>query len=146
MPRDQIDISPLEFVPLAADHLAVLSPGDPAIAANYDRLFTQYAWTALWHGQPIVAAGIVPHTVANYGEAWALVLPDLKAPGRVWVPITSRVRLELARAKADGLRLVECTVDANFPAALRWARRLGFEANGLRPNYAGRDCILFGRN
>jgi hypothetical protein len=135
----------LDILPLTQGDLDVLVDGQEGatfLRQHVSHLINDYAWVARWNGRPVLASGFVfvPH-FPGYAEAWAMVRD---VPRRAWPKITIFAIAEIARAQAAGVNLIECTVDRAQPAALRWARKLGFEANGVRPGYAGRDCILFG--
>lgn len=145
MPRDGASLPSLAFAPLDAvafDRLVAGQDGEAFLRHHAPHLAGPYSWAAAWDGRPVVAAGLVrvPH-LPGYAEAWAVVHD---VPRNAWPAITRFARAELARALADGLLLIECTVETARAEHLRWARRLGFEANGVRPGFAGRDCILFG--
>lgn len=137
----------VEFVPFEAGHLLQIEPQSahahlagsftPADGAALARFG---GWTGLHAGRPVGCGGIVtlaPHRAL----AWALI----GAPPRTaWTRIHRRVKRAIADAHAQGVERIEMHVDADFPAARRWARLLGFaEEARLRRALANRhDCLI----
>lgn len=96
----------------------------------------------MFHGEPVACAGVV-EMWPNRGHAWAL-LGDNAGPHMIAITRAIRAFLD-----ALPLRRVEMAVDPDFPAALRWARMLGFECETPSPMRAycpdGRGAYLFAR-
>jgi hypothetical protein len=135
-------VSPsFEIVPYEAGHLRALKlqPAQASFSAwvaesGYAEKVGQAgpAWSALEHRRPIACAGF---TFPWNGRAiaWA-VLGDC---GAEMLRVTRAVNRALADCPAER---IECQVKANFGEALRWAKLLGFEREGLmRRFYEGED-------
>lgn len=99
------------------------------------------AWTAI-ADKPMACAGVI-ELWPQRGYLWALLDRNV---GPQMLALTRAIRAGL-----DGLgfRRLEMTVDADFPAGIRWARMLGFHCETPEPmrafTPAGRDCYLFAR-
>lgn len=152
----------LTIVPATPELLmAVSAAGIPrAMIADLRRaapeICKEHARVGLIDGRPVMAAGVAVKwrgrdpwgRPCGYGEAWARVgFGVASPPRRLWPEITRQVIAGLDAAAADGIRLIEATVDAEFHAGHRWIIRLGFEFAGLRPNYGptGRDAVMYRR-
>lgn len=90
-------------------------------------------------GVAVGMGGIIPQWPGR-AVAWSL---SAGVPLRAWPAITRMVRSVMQVARSKGYWRIEATVDPSWPAACRWARRLGFEAYGLLESYTpeGRDLI-----
>lgn len=140
----------MKIVRMTAEHVlsVQLQPAQafavPLIDAEHAEALAEaagVAWTALDdNATPIACAGIVelhPHR----GMAWALLseqaLREFKLIHRVVRDVVT----------AAPWRRIEMTVDAKHDRAMEWAKRLGFEREGLMRAYApdGRDCYLYAK-
>jgi hypothetical protein len=91
-------------------------------------------WTVLDDGEP-VAIGGVKLPVPWAGVVW-FVCTDRMRPV-TWKKLIRHGRIVLSNA-SERLRRVECHVLASWPEAVLFAKRMGFEVEGVRAN-AGRD-------
>jgi hypothetical protein len=101
------------------------------------------AWTALVDHRVAGCAGVFAEPDAPWrGIGWALVGEDV--PRRAWPEITRTARAVLDRAL---FARIEINVARTFLGGLEWARRLGFEPEGIRTAWFedGTDGIVFGR-
>ncbi|MGE4014400.1 MAG: hypothetical protein AB7G15_19940, partial [Alphaproteobacteria bacterium] len=98
------------------------------------------AWTGL-HGERAVGCGGLMPIAPHRALAWALIGAP---PKPAWPRIHRQVRRAIAHGHAQGYARIEMHVDAEFPAARRWARLLGFaEEARLRQALANRhDCLM----
>jgi hypothetical protein len=86
-------------------------------------------------------AGILPQG-AGRAVAWA-ILAD--RPGRHFLAMTRRAKRGVDMA-LETYERIETYVDAEWPAAVMWARALGFEPERRARRFAhGRDAIVFVR-
>ena len=117
----------LRVVPFRAHHYEWLREDNPtadggmfvASAGILAQLETQYSWTGVADGVPIVCAGTIQQWPGRH-TAWAY-LGKNTGPRMVW--ITKAVLANLAVVKGR----IEMTVRADFPVGQRWAKMLGFE-------------------
>lgn len=100
------------------------------------------AYTGMVDGRPIGCAGVV-ELWKGRALAWALLAEDA---GPHMVSVTRAIRFFLATVP---YRRVEMAVDAEFPAAIRWAEMLGFKRETPEPMPAylpnGRACYQYAR-
>lgn len=103
------------------------------------------AYTLLKDGKPIGIAGVYQRHHGCWA-AWMIRSKSLR--GADMLPV-HRFALRFLDdfLYDDAHRRVEITVLASFPAAIRWARMLGFEREGLMRCYdpAGQDHWLYSR-
>lgn len=100
------------------------------------------AYTGMVDGRPIGCAGVVEMWQGR-ALAWALLSEDA---GPHMIAVTRAIRFFLGTVP---FRRVEMAVDAEFPAAIRWAEMLGFERETPEPMRAytpdGRACYQYAR-
>lgn len=115
---------------------------DEGMTAEYARALeiAGGGYTALVDERVIACAGIVEQWRGR-GLAWALIAEDA---GRHFVRVTRAVHRALEMAQ---FRRVECHVDCEFGAAIRWAEMLGFEVESKMRAFTpeGRDSFMFVR-
>jgi len=132
----------VEFVPYRPEHLRGLVPPDmdPRYALALDN--PGLTWTGLAGLRVIGCAGIVAET-AWRGTAWAIFAPDV--PWRAWPAITAQAATILNRAHARGLHRIAIDVSIDFYPGMVWARRLGFEPDGIARGWLqnGGDAIIY---
>lgn len=113
------------------------------ITPEYGQLLEEAgpSFTALHHGVPKAAAGIVM-CHPQRALSWAL----LSAMGpQQFLPVHRGVKAFLDR---QTIRRIEANVDVSFPQGHRWIRALGFELEAPRMRaYSpeGRDYALYSR-
>ena len=105
------------------------------------------SWTGTIGGDVVGCSGVLPQW-SGRAIGWALFTEDITAPGD-WGRILRKTRTILDEAHRRGYRRIETIVDAEYEAAHRWARALGFRnetPTGMR-SYSpqGRDCMLYAR-
>jgi hypothetical protein len=100
------------------------------------------ACSALEGDDVLGCAGIIP-IWAGRAVAWAYLAPDI---GTRFVQIHRAVKKVIEGCYVQRL---EATADADFPAANRWLRMLGFQLETPEPmrayTPAGTDCFLYAR-
>lgn len=98
------------------------------------------SFTAMDGDRVLAIAGVVPLWEGR-AEAWALLSANIR---RDFLAIHHAVERWL---QVCPFRRVEAAVDAEFPEAVRWVERLGFEREGPLRAFTpdGRDCIRFAR-
>ena len=117
-------------------------PGAREHLLEFARLPPRWNWTVLGDGA-IMGAGGVVQKWAGVATAWAFVK---YVPRRAWPKVTNIVRAVLDDALDGHFQRLETTVQADFPAGLRWALRLGFAYEGTIPRYfEGRTHWILGR-
>lgn len=100
-----------------------------------------FAFSA-WEKERVIGCAGILELWHDRAAAWCLMSA---ACGKYMLEITRTVREALDLHPA---RRIEMTVFADFPAGIRWARMLGFEAETPKPMrcYAqGKDAYLFAR-
>ncbi len=145
----------LDFQPFTPGHLLALDLAPQSaryadriqqVAASGAMTVQGLSWSALSRGRVIGCAGI-QQIWPGRAHAWAVIG---QMPPRAWPGITRACIFMLDAAHADGWRRIETTVLDDFPAGLRWIRRLGFVCeNGVTPCRAwgpdGADHWMFAR-
>lgn len=122
----------------ARDHLGPWSPRDAArVLAAGGRAFTLRR-----DGRVLLVAGVAK-VDESYGHAWAFMAAEAGPHMRA---LTRKVRGYLD-SLLPGQRRIEMMVRADFAAAARWARLLGFEQEGVLRMAAadGADMVRFAR-
>lgn len=121
--------------------------GDPRVAAAI--VIPGLSWSGFVGDCLIGCAGILPiwpgvGGVGGRASAWAVLAG---VPRRCWPAITGKVHEICNDAQSMGWRRVETTVLDGFDAGARWAKRCGFEREGLMPGYGpdGSDHWMYGR-
>lgn len=101
------------------------------------------AWTGIYGGRVIGAAGIVKLTEYE-GDCWMLV--D-RVPFRAWHGIARHMVRVFARAHRDGLWRLQARVRADFAVGQNFVRKFGFTACGYDTAAApdGSDMIRYER-
>lgn len=101
---------------------------------------TGVGWTVAKDGRPVACGGIAEQWPGR-AEAWTLLSDEALLMFR---HVHRVARGAIANAPWSR---VEMKVDAQHDAGVRWARRLGFECEGLMRKYTtdGRDIFLFAR-
>lgn len=140
----------IELVPLTAEHVRALTPqAEQSFESIEDRV--EFAMDYAAAGPAFAAlspAGVIcvggtAQVWPGRGIAWSLVSASA---GPYMVALTRAVRRVL---DAPGYRRLEMCVDAEHPAAARWAVLLGFELETPKPmrsfTPAGRAAYLYGR-
>lgn len=137
----------IRFVPFEPVHLPQIQPQNAHrhLAGSLSLhdgmvLANGVGWTGLHAERAVGCGGIMPITPYR-ALAWAFI----GAPPRLaWPRIHRQVQRAIARAHTAGFFRIEMHVDAEFPAALRWARLLGFaEEARLRRALANQhDCLM----
>lgn len=140
----------VQFVPFKADHVATLRARHPddipdvpmALARSLE--VPGLAWSCLVDGDMVGSAGVAPE-VPWRGVGWCIVRRDV--PMRAWPAITRRARDVLAAAHLSGLQRIACFVDVRFGRGLVWARKLGFEPDGIARGYQPDrgDAVIYSR-
>lgn len=122
-----------------------MQEGDPPItlAAAEQLIAVGPSFSAVGEDGTVHAiAGVIPHWNGR-AVAWAFVGFDA---GPYMVRITREVKRFLA---TSGLRRVEASVRADFPAAVRWVEMLGFHRETPEPmrgyGPSGESCYLYAR-
>jgi len=137
-----MDPADLSLIDLRAD-IAEACPAltDPAFAAA---LAGGYALTAIDGCRTVAAGGVMPYW-PGCGRAW--LAPGNGLRRRYWPAITEATIAVFARAHADGMARIETVVREDMPANHFWARRLGFESEGLMRRWGpeGKDYRLYAR-
>jgi hypothetical protein len=78
------------------------------------------------------------------GEAWTVMTPDALMKWTPW-QLSKTFRLGLEKLMVEhGFWRVQATPDLEDPVAVRFARHLGFEPEGVMRNYSpmGHDCMM----
>ena len=96
------------------------------------------AYTATSSGEVMACIGVIPQW-PGYSRAWALVSRDA---GRCMVSLTRGIARWL-RFHNEGR--VDTAVRCDFDAAIRWAKMLGFQQEGVMRKYdpEGADYYLY---
>ncbi|MFK0377844.1 GNAT family acetyltransferase [Pandoraea sp. NPDC090278] len=134
---------------LRAEHLLFIEL-QPAQAFAQALLTREYAetiagqtgvgWTVLKDGKPVACGGVAEQWPGR-AEAWTLLSDDALRTFRHVHRVAQGVIAEAPWNR------IEMKVDARHDAGVRWAKRLGFECEGLMRKYTtdGRDIFLFAR-
>lgn len=138
------------FVPFRVQHAAELHAAHPAAVPHVPRDLARslevpgLSWSAYRDERLIGCGGIAPET-AWRGIGWALVAPGVDR--RAWSVITRRARDVLAAAHVAGMHRIACYVDIRFGHGMIWARKLGFEPDGIarawQPDRT--DAVIYSR-
>lgn len=126
----------IEIVPYCAAHLMMLNEQDtekywgevvntPGYAKSLEKAGP--AHTAMRDGQVLACIGLMPMWNGR-ASAWAIMAKDI---GGVNYLAIHRAVLRFIRLM--DYRRIDCTVAANFPAAIRWAELLGFTRETPEP-------------
>lgn len=137
-------LSPADLQALPAVSAEGVALGVSAAEVAVHLLQPDFAWVGWLADRAMGAAGLVPVRRRTLG-AWAYLHPDLPREG-VWQLLAfARGILDLAHAR--GNRRIECTVRADNPAGIRFARALRFKPEGIAVAWASDeiDGISFGR-
>lgn len=124
-------------------HLA-LRPEQTSIAVDltleYARALERAgtAFTA-WAGSTVIACAGYIHFWPGRGQVWAMVSQDIRAYGSC---IHRRVRRYI---DAHPVARLECIIDPQFEASVRWAVRLGFTYESTMQRYGihGQDMDMY---
>jgi hypothetical protein len=98
------------------------------------------AWTLLQDGEPAAIFGLSMH-VPWAATAWLIATPRFHS----WRKLLRHCRTVLGNMAASPLHRIECQVVTGWPEAEAFARRAGFDFEGVRVR-AGRnrqDILLF---
>ena len=141
-----IDFRPEHAADLFEDSTGKASEGSKYILDVWlQRMaLTDRSFSLIDNGHLIVAGGIFP-VWDGLGEAW--LIPSDRIT-RYRKSMISHLRRHIDRiTKEDGLRRVQATVRADFPAAHRFLEFLGFDREGLMVSYGadGADHYLYAR-
>jgi hypothetical protein len=96
-----------------------------------------------WDGEKLIACGGIRIYWKGVGEAWMAATPEIIHYRR---ELLSYARQFLSDSADEyGLWRLECNVRSDFPGAIRLARHLGFQIEGIRRKYGtdGIDCFLY---
>jgi hypothetical protein len=102
------------------------------------------SWTGMYRGEPRVCFGIRPVYKA-VGEAWLIADKEI---GRHALSLVRGGRKIFSDLLGDGgFRRIQIGVMADNDTALRFAKGLGFEVEGIMRNYGspGASCVLMSR-
>jgi RimJ/RimL family protein N-acetyltransferase len=86
-------------------------------------------------GGKVVGMGGVFPLWAGVAEAWTLLSEDVKKDHGFWLHKTVRSWLK-DQAKDCGFHRIQINVDASDDRALKWAKVLGFDHEGIMRQYA----------
>ena len=115
----------------------------PLIEAGHVQIDSQRSWCAIDPRQaaPIAAWGFFPIWPGR-ASAWAVFTPRAK-PWAERVEGATKFHVEQTRHLLF-LHRLEAPVDAGDEPAIRWARRIGFESEGLMRSYGpeGEDYYM----
>lgn len=96
-------------------------------------LANDYAWSLVGReGVVHGCGGILPFWTGR-AKCW-LLIGDM--PRRAWPAAAHRCQAVLRAARGDGFRRIEADVKADFPEAIRFAQRMGFEFQWYMDGYA----------
>ena len=97
---------------------------------------------------PIACGGILP-LHRGVGEAWYALSRRFAVdrPTRDWASLARLSFDFVSRAFEGGFHRLQAHVPADFPPGHRWARRMGFEAEGTMRGFGpdGSDFVRFAR-
>ena len=106
------------------------------------------SFTGLRGGTVVACAGIVP-LYRGVGEAWLAFSEAfiVDRPSRLWALVYRAIGEGLDAALTDGFHRIQTAIPVGFEQGHAWARRLGFEEEGLMKKYGpdGHDFIRYGR-
>ena len=128
-----------DLVPFRREHVGMIAAGGISelgrlvLTEDVLRAFErQSSWTMLAGALPIAAGGVFELWAGRF-QGWALIN---RQAGPYMLDITRAARKVLAGARPGR---IELTVRADFTAAHRWARMLGFEVETPRMRNFGPD-------
>lgn len=122
----------IRFVPFEPDHFkAIQIQGAQAYLSpmQFNEEYCRYlegelAWTGV-NGSVLGCSGVLPLWEGR-AMSWAVYDRRVESPSD-WGRIFAKTKTILERAHELGHRRIETTVDAEFPAAHRYAQALGFK-------------------
>lgn len=140
----------VKFVPYQAHHVGELRARCPDELPEVPMTLARsleipgLAWSCLVDGALVGCAGVAIEMPWR-GIGWCIVTRSV--PMRAWPIITRRARDVLAAAHAAGLHRIACYVDVRFGRGLVWARKLGFEPDGIARAYQPDrgDAVIYSR-
>lgn len=94
-------------------------------------MISKLAWTGLWDGKIIGAAGILKQDT-HKGQCWMVFAENI--PMRAWPIIVRKTRMVLEEAHKLGMVRLWATVIVGHEAGERFIKKLGFEEEGLMKN------------
>lgn len=95
------------------------------------------AFTA-WAGTRVIACAGYLHFWPGRAQVWAMISGDIRYYGPI---IHRHVKRYILAHPVDRL---ECIIDPNFDASVRWALRLGFQYEGtMRRYFKNRDMDMY---
>lgn len=140
----------IQLAPLTEQHVRDLTPqAEQSFESMEERIEFAMEYAAAGPAYAVIAScgvialGGTAQVWPGRGIAWSLVSDSA---GPYMVALTRAVRRVL---DASGCKRLEMCVDAEHPAAIRWAELLGFELETPKPmrafTPAGRAAYLYGR-
>lgn len=144
----------MNVVEYKQEHLEDLMNGDLSSGTERQVFVKQYAgqlerpgwsFTVLDHGYLIACVGIT-EMWTGVGEAWLIGSARLNQKARSFIRLAKSGIYEKT-AREHGLRRVQAACRADWPQALRFAKFMGFEEEGLMKSYGhkGEDFIRVAR-
>ena len=96
------------------------------------------AFTA-WAGPSVIACAGYIHFWPGRAQVWAMISSDIRIYGSI---IHKHVKRYI---ESHPVNRLECIIDPNFDASVRWALRLGFQYEGTMKRYGfhGQDMDMY---